>query len=195
VNRNLLVTTSDFKKFRKKKAVLVDKTKLLHSLVNDDVDNFHFISRPRRFGKSLMCSTINHLFSGSSELFNGLWMKDVGEWDFEKEKCPVIHLDMSKCATETKKEFESKLFKLLERQTEFHGTKINEKDTNNSMVFESLIHDISMKEDNKNTKVVVIIDEYGNPILEIADSPKVCNQVQKSLREFYKVLKSEENYI
>jgi hypothetical protein len=77
--------------------VYVDKTKFLEQLCNPKYDKYYFIARPRRFGKSLLCSTIKHLFSGDEELFNGLYIKY--KWDFEGEKCPVIHLDMS-CVSE-----------------------------------------------------------------------------------------------
>jgi hypothetical protein len=101
---NIDTTTIDFEKIRKPGTIYVDKTESLYSLVRSDTDNFYFIDRPRRFGKSFMCSTINRLFWGSSHLFDGLWIKEEGKWNYKKVECPVIHLDMSRCGAETKEE-------------------------------------------------------------------------------------------
>jgi hypothetical protein len=92
-----------------------------------------------------LCSTIKHLFSGDEELFNGLYIKD--KWDFEGEKCPVIHLDMSDVTEEdtTKEIFNRNLYMELELQAEKHNVDITGDSTVNAIVFKKLIVDISKK--------------------------------------------------
>ena len=82
---------SSFRDIRKNKQLYVDKTKIIHDVIVNSGIRFHFLPRPRRFGKSLVCSTIGELFLGEKKLFKGLYIYD--KWDFKKEKCPVIHLN------------------------------------------------------------------------------------------------------
>jgi hypothetical protein len=182
------VTTSDFKHIRNSGSVYVDKTKFLYQLCNPKDDKYYFIARPRRFGKSLLCSSIKHLFSGDEELFNGLYIKD--KWDFEGEKCPVIHLDMSCVSREntTKEIFDKYLFNELRKQADEHNVDITGDSTVNDMVFTNLIVGISKKSEKK---VVVIIDEYDKPIKDLVEKPEVCKDIEKKLSSFYGVLKSQ----
>jgi hypothetical protein len=154
MDRTIKITTSDFKNIRENNSAFVDKTEILSSLVRSDSDNFHFIVRPRRFGKSLMCSTINHLFSGSSHLFNGLWIKDEGKWDFEKEEFPVIHLDMSRCGAKTKENFDGKIFDLLTLQADKHVVELRSTSKTNDSYFLNLIDDVSIINNNINKKLL-----------------------------------------
>jgi len=73
-------------------ALYVDKTRVLYNLVKGPVPKRYFFSRPRRFGKSLTCSTLSAIFNGRKELFDNLW---IGQSDYEWKKRPVIHLDFS----------------------------------------------------------------------------------------------------
>ena len=87
----------DFPTLRQSGCVYVDKTAWFHRLATDPQASFFFLARPRRFGKSLMISTLKAMFQGRKDLFEGLAIMDTG-WDWEKEKRPVIHLNMGMCA-------------------------------------------------------------------------------------------------
>jgi hypothetical protein len=84
---------ASFRKVREKGFVYVDKTKeIWENFLSDKSCAYHFLARPRRFGKSLLCSTIAELFQGDDNLFKKLHIYD--KWDFETEKRPVIHIKM-----------------------------------------------------------------------------------------------------
>lgn len=82
------VDRSSFEKLRNMNCIYVDKTKYVYDLVNDLSSSYYFISRPRRYGKSLMCSTLQCLFEGTRELFKGLYIDNT---DYTFEKYPVLH--------------------------------------------------------------------------------------------------------
>ena len=98
--QKILISESSFDSIRIRKGIYVDKTKSIYQTILEPDQKYYFLVRPRRFGKSLLCSTLANLFLGKSkeELFKGLWIHDSKVWDFEKEDHPVLHLDMSKVA-------------------------------------------------------------------------------------------------
>ena len=100
--------------------VYVDKTDRLSELAKPQSDGIYYLPRPRRFGKSLMISTLKALFSGRRELFRGLKIEKT-DWDWEKEVYPVIHLDMSNASASTLVDFEDKLGKMMKFVCEEFG--------------------------------------------------------------------------
>ena len=90
----ILTSISSFRELREKNALYVDKTKQMYDLLRDG-EKYFFLSRPRRFGKSLLCSTLAELFKGNRELFNGLWI-DGSDWQWQQH--PIIYLDMTAAA-------------------------------------------------------------------------------------------------
>ena len=102
-----------FKKIREADALYVDKTENIYQLINK-VNSYYFISRPRRFGKSLLISTLEEIFSGNQELFKDLWIYDKIDW----EKFPVIKVDFSSLSFMTpedlKRSLNSRLIEFLE---------------------------------------------------------------------------------
>ncbi len=88
--------TNDFPEIRQSKYLYVDKTAWFHRLATAKGEKMFFLARPRRFGKSLMISTLKAMFEGRKELFKGLDIMKTG-WDWKK-KFPVIHFNMGKCA-------------------------------------------------------------------------------------------------
>ena len=93
--------------------VYVDKTAILYEIAKPSADGIYYLPRPRRFGKSLMISTLKALFSGRRELFKGLKIEQT-DWDWKKEVYPVLHLDMSTVASKTADELEISLQDLVE---------------------------------------------------------------------------------
>src|SRR5690606_7923905 len=143
---------------------------------------YFFLSRPRRFGKSLLVSTLKEIFSGNKELFKNLWIYDQLEW----KKHPVIHIDFSGISYKTAEILEKNL---ANRLSEFAGNYNIELADSNSYKekFRQLIKEMAGIE-----KVVILIDEYDKPIIDFIDKPEVANQTRDILKSFYW---SEKKYI
>ena len=101
----IATNTYDFENVRRNRYVYVDKTGILYPLVNGSIGNQFFLSRPRRFGKSLLISTIQKLFEGRRDLFEGLAIDSL-PWDWS-QTYPVLRLDMNGCSGETVEEVEA----------------------------------------------------------------------------------------
>ena len=153
----------------------------------------YFLVRPRRFGKSLLCSTLANLFGGKSKevLFKDLWIGRSGVWDFEKEEHPVIHLDMSNAAGENLNvvDFEKDVKYMLEEIAISAGVQLRINENNIKQCLKILINMLKAK---YKKPVVVIIDEYDKPILNLINEPTEMEAVRKSLQSFYSVLKPQE---
>lgn len=192
--RPIFVSKSSFDNIRLGDGLYVDKTReIYYNLLRGDT--YFFLVRPRRFGKSLLCSTLSNLFGGKSKegLYTDLWIGKSGVWDFEKEEHPVIHLDMSKAAgaSSNVEKFEMKVRSVLGKIAKSADVKLNCASEGPIEIFlQELIW--SLEEKHKKP-VVVIIDEYDKPILDLIDEPKEMEAVRKSLQSFYSVLKSEES--
>ena len=91
--RTIFVSKSSFDAIRESKGLYVDKTREIHDNLLREGDEYYFLVRPRRFGKSLLCSTLSNLFGGKSKegLYKDLWIGKSGVWDFEKEERPLKH--------------------------------------------------------------------------------------------------------
>ena len=171
------------------------KTRGIYDNFLREGDEYYFLVRPRRFGKSLLRSTLSNLFGGKSKegLYKDLWIGKSGVWDFEKEEHPVIHLDMSKVAGVDSNVviFERGVKKMLLKVARSAGVKLN--CDNNDSIKEFLQALIWSLEEKCKKPVVVIIDEYDKPILDLINESKEMEAVRKSLQSFYSVLKSEES--
>ena len=106
--QTITIDSNDFAEIRQSGYLYVDKTSWLHRLATAEGRKMFFIARPRRFGKSLMISTLEAMFQGRRDLFKGLAIMDT-DWDWEKEKRPVIHLNMGECAKANYAEFRKSL--------------------------------------------------------------------------------------
>lgn len=168
-----------FREIREGGFAYVDKTKYVHELIEQG--KFIFLSRPRRFGKSLMLSTIEWYFRGEQRLFEGTWL---GTYEKEWKQYPVLHFDMSDTSGESAHTM--KLY-LNDRMTEYEEeyalpNKSYLEDIGSR--FNALIKGVCRK---TGTKVVILIDEYDNGILETLDAKqKEQEEMSKVLRAFYK---------
>jgi len=106
----LPIGISDFKKLRTEDFIYVDKTQYICKLIIEG-GGYYFLSRPRRFGKSLLISTLEYLFKGERKLFNGLYIEDKWEWE---KSFPVIRIDFSK-DIRNKKDLREKVYQELRR--------------------------------------------------------------------------------
>ena len=169
--------------------VYVDKTAQLYELAKPGADVLYYLPRPRRFGKSLMISTLKALFQGKRELFRGLKIENT-DWNWEKELYPVLHLDMSKTSAATAVDFKSNLSNLVERHcSEFDVPFAPEKTAEAN--FSNLLSGLAGR--SSSGKYVVLIDEYDSPIAGLLDSDQGRAElpaIRKALHDFYIIAKS-----
>ncbi len=161
--------------------VYVDKTDLLAKLASTYKGQF-FISRPRRFGKSLMLSTLKCMFEGRKELFEGL---KITKTDYDWKTCPVLHLDM---ASATAGSIEAMAYNLVGMVTHLAsqlGLSIEGK-SDPAAAFENLWKAIK----DRNLQVVVLVDEYDMPLQGCLNDPESFERVRKVMHDFYVRLKS-----
>ncbi|KZX10822.1 ATP-binding protein [Methanobrevibacter filiformis] len=183
--QNLPLGRQDFRVIREKDYLYVDKTKYIYKLINES--DINFLSRPRRFGKSLLINTFKELYEGNEELFKGLYI--YNKWDFNKTH-PVIKLDFSGGEYETLELLKSSLNDFINRVArDFSVETYSETLTNK---FTNLIIEIYKK---TGRKVVILIDEYDRPITENLGNNNLLEDIQAILRSFYNVLKTNDQYI
>ena len=160
--------------------VYVDKTQYIYNLINNGC--YYFLSRPRRFGKSLLLDTIAEAMSGNKELFKDLFIYDS---DYNFEKYPVLRLDMSNIANETPEILKEELSGELNKRVKSEGFDFEY--STPSAVFKNLIEALCKK---YGQRVVVLIDEYDKPILDHIINTETAEANRKVLSGFYGVMKS-----
>jgi hypothetical protein len=174
------VGLQDFSEIREKKAVYVDKTDLVYQLTHEY--KFVFLSRPRRFGKTLLTSTLQHYFQAHRELFTGLAMERL---ETEWTEYPVLHFDLSTAKSDLLSEVESNISLQLRGYEAIYG-----RDEECTSLSDRMMDLIQRARAATGQKVVVLIDEYDAPILEVMHDAKKRNEVRKLLRKFYIPLKA-----
>jgi hypothetical protein len=193
MKRRLPIGIQDFISIREDGFCYVDKTARIHQLISGSGRAF-FLSRPRRFGKSLLCSTLGAIFEGRRDLFGkiagnpGLAI-DTLEWGWKKY--PVIMLDLNPGNyREGVVILNSALHNALSVIARSYGIELKGEFVPEQ--FSNLIRD--MNELSKE-KVVVIIDEYDKPMLSTIDDPELCAKFRDTLKGFYGVLKSSDRHL
>ena len=167
-----------FSKIVESDLLYVDKTDHIVSLTKNY--SYVFLSRPRRFGKSLLLSTINDFFSGNKELFAGLKCYDsVGE------SHPVIRLDFSQINSQNPDELDSSLLHLFEMIAIKHDVEIFNDNLQKALV--SLVHGLKVK---TGKSVVILIDEYDKPLIEHIENPQIADANRELLKSLFTVIKS-----
>ena len=150
------VGIQSFREIREGKYLYIDKTELIYRMVK--TGKYYFLSRPRRFGKSLLISTIEAYFRGQKDLFKGLAMEKLeSEW----KEYPVLHLDLNSKKYEDKLSPTAILNQHLEKWEQMYGDE--KKDRSPEERFSYLIEKISI---TTGRNVVVLIDEYDKPMLQ-----------------------------
>ena len=174
-----------FEEIRNGGYVYVDKTALIHRMTS--TGKYYFLSRPRRFGKSLLLSTMEAYFSGRKELFEGLAMESL-EKDWTEY--PVLHLDLTGSRYTSVSDLIEKLDQHLCAWENIYG--IEEKRNDPSARFSDVIDNACNK---TGQKVVILIDEYEKPIIDNIDNPELMEQFRRELQGFYSVIKGKDNAI
>jgi len=163
----------------------VDKTDMLYQLASPKSDAQLFISRPRRFGKSLMLSTLKAMFEGRRELFKGLAIDSL-PWEGWEQPTPVYSFTMSDAVGETYDGFMEQLSELVESLCGEAGVPFPERGTAPGK-FSKFIKAAAEKSPTK--RIVVLIDEYDEPVAKFLDDISTLNKVRSVLHDFYEKLK------
>ena len=173
------VGIQDFEKLRKESAIYVDKTGLIYNLSRK---YYVFLSRPRRFGKSLLSSTLKYYFQGRKDLFQGLAIENLEQ---EWVQHPVLHFDLSTAKNQDLKGIRSELERQLRQYEMIYGH-----DEKNDSPGKRLTHLINAAHKQTGQKTVVIIDEYDAPMLDVLHDDEQMTGVRKIMQEFYAPLKA-----
>ncbi len=175
-----------FKSIMKDKGVYVDKTEYIYALCAPHDKNY-FLSRPRRFGKSLTIDIINELFSGNRALFEGLWIEDKWDWS---DTYPVIRMSLD--AISAKFGLEKALMVELHRIAGRFNLTLE--GTDSGFLFKDLIEKVA---EQAGKHVVILIDEYDKPIIDHIDPYDLekANEQREILKNFFSVLKGSSKHI
>ena len=175
----------DFEELRKNGCVYVDKTDLIYRLVEEG--KYYFLSRPRRFGKSLLISTLEVYFRGRKEFFEGL---RIMELEKEWAEYPVLHLDLNTEKYAAGVDLENKLDLFLKQCEAKYGK--NPDEYSLATRFEGVIRRAAEKT-GRNT--VILVDEYDKPLLQTIGNEALQDDYRNTLKAFYGALKSMDRYI
>ena len=175
----------DFEKLRTNGYSYVDKSRFVYKLATEG--EYYFLSRPRRFGKSLFLSTLEAYFQGKKELFEGLAIYDL-ETDWKKY--PIFHIDLNTANFREKDSLYTVLNDYLTTWECKYGTR--ESEATLALRFKGVIARAAEKE---GCGVVILIDEYDKPILQTLRDPELQAEHRAQLKAFYSVLKTQDRYI
>ena len=174
-----------FEKIRQGGYVYVDKTDLIYKIAK--TGQYYFLSRPRRFGKSLLLSTMEAYFRGRKELFDGL---AIASLEKDWTEYPVLHLDLSGVAYNQEEVIAKVLSNALCKWEKEYGSE------NNSDIpgirFGNVIEAACQK---TGRQVVILVDEYDKPVIDNLDRPELRDKIREELRGFYGVMKSKDGCI
>ena len=180
--------SNDFAEIRREGYVYVDKTAWLHRLATAGGEKMFFLARPRRFGKSLMISTLKAMFEGRKDLFKGLDIMKLG-WDWKK-KHPVIHLNMGYCAAGDYETFAQNLPGTMSDALAGAGVKYDAKETpsrNFGLAIDALAAE--------GTPPVILIDEYDDPVAQALKNVEDAERVRDALAPIYRQMKDRSGKI
>jgi hypothetical protein len=184
--KKLPIGVQSFSKLINGNYLYIDKTRDIYNLFAQG-GLYYFLSRPRRFGKSLLISTLAEIFSGNKELFKGLFIYDKIKWT----QYPVIHLDLSEVTFKTPDMLEKALDNRVEKIAADCNIQLDH-DLFLKEKFGQLLEKMAQKE-----KVVILIDEYDKPMIEHveADEIETAKQIRKVLKNFYAVIKAADAHL
>ena len=175
----------NFEKIRRDGYVYVDKTAAVHRLAM--MGNYYFLSRPRRFGKSLLLSTFRAYFEGKKELFEGLALSGL---ETEWKRYPILHLDLNIGKYNTTESLNAELNRHLELWEKEYGDQYRDRS-----VAERFWHVIRQAYEKTGERVVILVDEYDKPLLQTIGNPDLQSEFRSTLKAFYGNLKSCDEFI
>ena len=181
--KKLPIGIQTFSEIRNENYVYVDKTKEALDLIESY--KYTFLSRPRRFGKSLFLDTLKNIFEGNKELFKGLYIYDK----YEFEKYPVIKISWAGYM-QTLEELENRAFDIFKRNQRLLNIECESK--NVSSCFNELIQKAYEK---YNKRVVILVDEYDKPILDVIENETQAKLHREFIKGLYSIIKDNDEYI
>lgn len=185
VLRKLPIGIQTFEDIRRDNYLYVDKTAFVWRIANTGKP--YFLSRPRRFGKSLLLSTFEAYFKGKKELFEGLAIEQMEkEW----KQFPVLHLDLNAKKYETPEDLNAMLNQHLEKWESQYGDEKKDRSPE-----ERFSYVISRASEQAGCGVVVLVDEYDKPLLQTLCNIPLMEEYRQTLKAFYGVLKSSDRYL
>ncbi len=181
--RPLPIGIQTFSKIVQGGYLYVDKTPTIYRLIREG--EVYFLSRPRRFGKSLLLSTLEAIFQGRRALFDGLW---IAESDYNWDEHPVLHVDFSLLRVENAAELQQKLTEHLTELAAEHGITLPGSDYQKHL--RDLIRQLAAR-----NRVVVLIDEYDKPLIDNITNVPEAQRIREVLKGFYTILKGLDRYL
>lgn len=185
MRKPLPIGTYSFRDMIEGGLVYVDKTRWIYELVQHP-KGIYFLSRPRRFGKSLLLSILEEIFHGDKELFRGLWLY---ESDYQWSQHPVIHIDFSRERVYNAAELEDFISSYLEEIAEEHGIELA------PAPYQRRFHRLIRQLARQGKKVVILIDEYDKPLLDNIENLAEAIQIRERLKAFYTVIKAMDAHV
>ncbi len=182
--KKLPIGIQSFSKLMRENCVYIDKTALIHDMITQG--GSYFLSRPRRFGKSLLVSTLKEIFSGNKELFTGLAI-ELLPYDWQKH--PVIHISFSSIPCEDSQELERGIKNFLQDIAQQHEIILDDKLKSGEML-KSLVKQLA-----KQNSVVLLVDEYDYAILRHIHDKDAANAIRETLKNFYSAIKDLDEYL
>ena len=176
--RMLPIGEQDFAGLVEMNAVYADKTKIISDLLH--LSKYVFLSRPRRFGKSLLISTLKNLFEGKRELFKGLWIENNFDW----KTVPVVRIDFNSGESEDFVGLRKAIDSILEKEADRNGVQLTAESNRGKL--DELITKLNKK---TKEKVVLLIDEYDKPIVDSINNIQKAEEYREILRNFYGAIK------
>ncbi|SEQ54501.1 Predicted AAA-ATPase, partial [Ectothiorhodospira magna] len=182
---NLPIGVQAFSKIRTGGFYYVDKTPYLHQLI--DEGSYYFLSRPRRFGKSLLLDTLKELFEANEPLFRGLYIHDRWDW---KTRHPVIRISFADGVMSSRRALDQHIEELLREHSQRLGITLSNESIQGR--FRELITGTYQQHGQR---VVVLIDEYDKPILDNITDADVARELREGLKNLYSVLKDADPHL
>jgi len=183
--KKLPIGIQTFREIREEDYYYVDKTGIAHQLVSEG--KYYFLSRPRRFGKSLFLDTLAELFAGNEPLFRGLQVHD--KWDWSR-RCPVIRISFAGGVLDSRLALDECIAELLSDNELALG--VRGEHASIAGRFGELIR---LAAEKHGERIVVLIDEYDKPILDNLARPEVARAMRDGLRNLYSVIKGQDAHI
>ncbi|KPA13403.1 AAA-ATPase, partial [Candidatus Magnetomorum sp. HK-1] len=168
-----------FEKIRSKKMIYVDKTQLIYNMISNP--DYYFLSRPLRFGKSLLVSVLKHIYLGNRDFFKGLWIDQHTDWEWKE--WPILFFDFNSISNGNEKELKQGLHDALEHNLDrYHITLIK------TGLKEKFKEALSQLYKATNSKIVILVDEYDKPIIDHLDNEEhiqIAKKNRRVMKEFY----------
>ncbi len=181
--KKLPIGMQDIKNLIQDGYLYVDKTDIIYKLVTEG--RYYFLSRPRRFGKSLLVSTLRAIFRGEKELFSDYFIYDT---DYDWQQHPIIHLDFTRISSKNPEELRSELERTLHNIAHSYGQSIE------CPTLKAGLEDL-VKKLSERGQVVFLVDEYDKPLIDNLHQIEIAEENRTILKEFYETLKGLSEYL